>query len=51
MRLSAFLDGFVLGGLFPSRRPSAPDSFFPEDDEVGDDDKCEQNSEKKAARE
>jgi hypothetical protein len=27
----AFLDGFALGGIFATRRPSAPTSFFPED--------------------
>ena len=33
MPARAFLDGFALGGIFPARRPSAPDTFFIEDEE------------------
>jgi hypothetical protein len=34
----AFLDGFALGGIFPARRPSAPDSFFHQDEDENDGD-------------
>jgi hypothetical protein len=32
----AFLDGFALGGIFPSRRPSVPDYFFAQEDDEDD---------------
>lgn len=32
----AFLDGFAFGGIFPARRPSAPDYFFIPEDEQDD---------------
>jgi hypothetical protein len=34
----AFLDGFAVGGIFPARRPSAPDYYFAQDEDEDDGD-------------
>jgi hypothetical protein len=31
--LNAFLDGFALGGIFPTRRPGAPEFLFAQEEE------------------